>query len=171
MALKCPSQGFLIGEEFCRSFCDFFLNLFFVKPNHTLILLNQSEASKSELVRCAIITEKVNICLTLYGPLPPPYLLLSKSKASCFLTPAPSPKFAKIWLWQTFEFWEHTNLVLFLFYWTVVVKLCWVYMKYPSLSLVSGNPNLPILLQRVSLRLVFCSSGQYHKYLQKERWY
>ena len=35
-------------------------------------------------VRCAIITEKVNICLA------PPYFLLSKTEASCSLTPTPS---------------------------------------------------------------------------------
>ena len=40
-----------------------------------------------EHLRRPIITEKVNICLTLYGPLPPPYFLLSKAVASCFLTP------------------------------------------------------------------------------------
>ena len=41
-------------------------------------------------VRRAIITEKVTIYLTLLGPLPPPYFLLSKAEASCSLTPLQS---------------------------------------------------------------------------------
>ena len=43
------------------------------------------------LIRRAIITEKVNICLTFYGPLPLPYFLLSKAEASC----SPPPQVSK----------------------------------------------------------------------------
>ena len=41
-----------------------------------------SDCSVASILRRAIITEKVNICLILYGPLPPPYFLLSKDEAT-----------------------------------------------------------------------------------------
>ena len=43
-------KGFVKGEEFCFSFCDFSSESLFVNPNHTLMLLNQSEASTSDLI-------------------------------------------------------------------------------------------------------------------------
>ena len=52
--------------------------------------IQKEKLDLTHLVRHAIITEKVNICLTLYGTLPPPYFLLSKAEASCSLTPPPS---------------------------------------------------------------------------------
>ena len=51
--------------------------------------IQKEKLDLTHLVRHAIITEKVNICLTLLGHLPPPYFLLSKAKASCSLTPPP----------------------------------------------------------------------------------
>ena len=51
--------------------------------------IQKEKLDLTHLVRHAIITEKVNICLTLFEPLPPPYFLLSKAKASCSLTPPP----------------------------------------------------------------------------------
>ena len=56
------------------------------------------------ILRCAIITEKVNICLTLYGPLPPPYFLLSKAEASCSLTPPPLQSQQNLHSDQSFSF-------------------------------------------------------------------
>ena len=45
------NQGFVIGEEFFGSLCDFFLLISFCQnKSHTDIFVNQSEASTSELV-------------------------------------------------------------------------------------------------------------------------
>ena len=74
-------------------------NSFFLTDSITLLHLKSQSALHfcrfdvkhiSASGRCAIITEKVNICVTLLGPLLPPYFLLSKAKASCSLTPPPS---------------------------------------------------------------------------------
>ena len=43
-------QGFEKGEEFCRSFCDFFPITFCQTKSQTLILFNQADASTIELV-------------------------------------------------------------------------------------------------------------------------
>ena len=47
----------------------------------------------ADSLRSAIITEKVKLLLTLYSPLPPPFLL-SKAEASCSFSPIP-PKVSK----------------------------------------------------------------------------
>ena len=52
------------------------------------LLLGQISPQMSKRRR-AIITEKVNICLTLQDPSLPSYFLLSTAKASCSLTPPP----------------------------------------------------------------------------------
>ena len=41
--------------------------------------IQKEKLDLTHLIRHAIITEKVNICLTLFEPLPPPYFLLSKA--------------------------------------------------------------------------------------------
>ena len=47
---------------------------------------------RDNFVRRAIITEKVNTCLTLYGPLPPPTFYLVKPKILALSSLPPPPK-------------------------------------------------------------------------------